>query len=103
VPTRLARRLAAEALQLSQLDPELGARISELWLEEDGSFGMVLVEPRVEIRFRAPLTIPVLDRGLWTLQDALDQAEEAVPMHLDLRFADRVFLRFDRATLRPVP
>jgi len=103
VPSREIRMLAAEAAHLTDLDPELGAHVSELWLEADGSMGMALLDPAVDIRFRAPLTIAVLDRGLWTLEDALTRGDGAIPLHLDLRFADRVYVRFDGISFRPLP
>ncbi len=86
------RTLAGEVARLELLEPELLATLSDAALDRWGDVVLRLADPRVEIRYRPPLSPARLREGLQVLGDALDRSPNRV-RGVDLRFEDQVVVR----------
>lgn len=84
------RSLARELGRLRSVDPGFAARISEVALAGRGHVVVELAEPRVRVRFEAPLTTRRLREGLQALSDAMGRIGPDAPRSVDLRFEDQV-------------
>lgn len=91
----LARPLLAEIARLSGLDPELGARISEVRRAPGGELSLLLAQPAAELVVPAGAGARRL-RELRAVLRELDRAAAAGrgrPL-VDLRFEDQIVVRF---------
>jgi hypothetical protein len=93
------RTLAEEVARLHLLEPALLAALSDAALDRWGDVVLRLGEPRVEIRYRPPLSPARLREGLQVLGDALDRSPNRV-RGVDLRFEDQVVVRHLPSTRR---
>lgn len=94
------RSVAGEVGRLEEMDPRFLASLSELAVEGRGDLVAHLLEPRVEIRFRPPLTPRRLREGLRALSDAAGHRAEATPRTVDLRYEDQVVVRLSNSNAR---
>ena len=86
--------LTSELARLGEFDPAVLASVSEVALDSWGDILLHFSEPRVTLRYRAPL-IPVrLNEGLRVLTDALERQPDRKLVSVDLRFADQVVVKF---------
>lgn len=92
LPAQL-RLVARELGRLSEAEPQLTARISEVRLA-GGALEFRLTEPRVELLFHPPLASDRLRRGLRALREARERWPGREPRAVDLRFADQVVVSF---------
>ncbi len=88
------RELTSELSRLRELDPAVFALVSEVALDSWGDILVHLGQPRVTLRYRAPLVPARLSDGLLVLTDALEREPDRTLVSVDLRFADQVVVRF---------
>lgn len=88
------RELTSELSRLGELDPAVLALVSEVALDSWGDILVHLGQPRVTLRYRAPLVPARLSDGLRVLTDALEREPDRTLVSVDLRFADQVVVRF---------
>jgi cell division septal protein FtsQ len=89
------RLLASELHRLERLDPLVHGSVSDAALGSWGEVVLRLSEPRVDVRYQAPMTPTRLREGLLVLADALQRHPDRAPRVLDLRFADQVVVSFN--------
>ncbi len=94
------RELTAELARLQALDPPLLASVSEVALDSWGDILLHLSQPRVTLRYRAPLIPARLNDGFRVLTDALEREPDRTLVSVDLRFADQVVVRFSDSLRR---
>ncbi len=94
------RLLTRELDRLARLDPALLASVSEVALDGWGDVLLHLDEPRVTLRYRAPLVPARLNDGLRVLRDALEREPDRVLQSVDLRFSEQVVVRFADSSRR---
>lgn len=92
-PAQLGQ-LTSELSRLAELDPALHASVSEVGLDSWGHVLLHFDQPRVTLRYRAPLVPGRLNEGLRVLTDALEREPDKRLVSVDLRFADQVVVRF---------
>ena len=90
--------LAREVARLRTLDPGLVAAISDLALGSRGDVVANLLDPRMELRFRPPLTTLRLQEGMQALAHATERAGADAVRAVDLRYDDQVVVRLADAT-----
>lgn len=89
------RALVTELTRLIELDPDLGATISDVALDAWGDV-RVHLESGVRLHYRAPLTPRRLREGLIVLEDARERHPDRPPVAVDLRFVEQVVVRLAR-------
>lgn len=94
------RSLASEVHRISELDPLLHESLSDVTVGAWGEVVLRLGEPRVTLRYPAPLTAGRLREGLLVLADAMERHPDRTPETVDLRFADQVVVRLHSSTAR---
>ena len=94
------RELTSELSRLGELDPAVLASVSEIALDSWGDILVHLGQPRVTLRYRAPLVPARLSDGLRVLTDALEREPDRMLVSVDLRFADQVVVRFSDSQRR---
>lgn len=87
--------MAAEVYRLARLDPLVHGALSDVALGPWGEVILRLSEPRVDLRYPAPITPTRLREGLLVLADALERHPDRAPRLVDLRFADQVVVSFN--------
>ena len=92
------RLLTAEAARLREVDPSFLRTISELGIDARGDLVARVVSNGMVFRFRAPISVERLERGLDALADAMVRRPEDTPTSVDLRFADQVVISYSEAT-----
>ncbi|MFP3947578.1 MAG: cell division protein FtsQ/DivIB [Gemmatimonadota bacterium] len=92
------RALAREVGRLRVLDPGLVAALSDLALAPRGGVVATLLDPRVELRFRAPLTSLRLHEGMQALAHASERVGADAVRVVDLRYDDQVVVRLAEAS-----
>lgn len=88
------RQITSELARLEEVDPSRYASLSEISVDSVGDVLLHLGEPRVTIRYRAPLVPARLREGIRALQDALQRTPERIPSSVDLRFQGQVVVHF---------
>jgi len=91
------RLLTAEAARLREVDPRFLRTISELGIDARGDLVARVVSNGMVFRFRAPISVERLQRGLDALADAMARNPENSPRSVDLRFADQVVISYSEA------
>lgn len=86
--------LASELDRLETLDPAVLASVSEVAFDPWGGVLLHLSEPRVTLRYWAPLSPASLNDALVVLADAIDRHPDRPLLSVDLRFADQVVVRY---------
>jgi cell division protein FtsQ len=103
VRDRATLRVLAEAARLSDADPMLMARVSEVGIRRDGATRLVMAAPRAEVLLASGAAEPRLTQ----LRAALADVDRRLPgggrAVLDARFADQVVVRLLAPTPAPVP
>ena len=89
------RWLAGVVVELTEADPHLMARVSEIALGERGGVTAHLASPAVDILFFFPLSMRRLNQGVAALQDALARGgSPTTRATVDLRYEDQVVVSF---------
>jgi cell division protein FtsQ len=86
------RSLVEELGMIADLDPEVGANVSDVALDLWGDV-MVRLESGILLTYRAPLTARRLEEGMVVLADVRERHPEKTPIAIDLRFVDQVVVR----------
>jgi cell division septal protein FtsQ len=86
--------LAGELDRLETLDPAVLASVSEVAFDPWGGVLLHLSEPRVTLRYWAPLSPASLNDALVVLADAIERHPDRPLLSVDLRFADQVVVRY---------
>jgi cell division protein FtsQ len=100
------RALLAETGRLSEMDPALMARVSEVRPgAAPGELLLALAQPRAEVRVPAGAPGSALRRLDAALEDVRRRAgtQQSSPVHVDLRFEDQVVVRFGAAPAPSTP
>jgi hypothetical protein len=90
------RSLVGELAAIGEIDPEVGAAISDVAFDPWGDV-MARLESGVLLYYRPPLTARRLQEGLVVLADVRERHPERTPAAVDLRFADQVVVSLDAA------
>jgi hypothetical protein len=90
-PTQL-RSLVTELSAIEELDPAVGATVSDVAFDLWGDV-VARLESGVTLHYRVPLTARRLQEGLLVLADVRERHPDRAPIALDLRFADQVVVR----------
>lgn len=86
--------------RLRALDPRLVSRISTLTVGARDDLIASLSEPRVDLRFRPPLTALRLQEGMQALRHASDRMGPSSVRAVDLRYEDQVVVRLAGSVAR---
>lgn len=86
------RSVVAEVGRLDEVNPRFLASVSDVSMGARNHLVARLMEPRVELHFRPPLTARRLREGLQALADARDRIDGEAPRSVDLRYEDQVVI-----------
>lgn len=95
---RMARRrglLATEVRRIEELDPAMAAALSDIRMDSWNDVVLTLSTPRVQLRYRPPISAVRLREAGIILEDALERASNRQLLAIDLRFAEQVVARYD--------